>query len=79
MSKRLDQQRQVELEPKRIEHAISELRRIGKQVIHVDDKKVKFIHEGATVTLYPYSGWFSGKTVNDGRGIKELFRQITKQ
>jgi len=26
--------------------------------------------------VWPYTGWFSGKGVKDGRGIKKLLKQI---
>ena len=37
---------------------------------------LQFIFRGSPVTLYPYSGWFTGKTVKDGRGIHNLLKQI---
>lgn len=39
-------------------------------------KSIKVDHNGQTVTFYPYTGWFTGKSVVDGRGVKNLIKQI---
>lgn len=59
-----------------MQYAIDEIERLGYKIDLRDDKKIKFQFKGETVTLYPYSGWHSGKSINDGRGIKELIDQI---
>jgi len=73
---RLDTDRQKEQEPKRIEYAVSRLAQIGIEIDYEDDKKIKFTHKGHEVTLYPYSGWFTGKSVMDGRGVENLIKQL---
>ena len=35
-----------------------------------DNEKVKF---------FPYSGWHTGKSIKDGRGIENLLKQLKKQ
>lgn len=45
-------------------------------VTEVNATTLQFIFRGSPVTLYPYSGWFTGRTVTDGRGIKNLLKQI---
>ena len=37
---------------------------------------LQFQHNGNTVTVWPYTGWFAGKSVQDGRGIKNLLKQL---
>lgn len=77
MSQRLDQDREKELTPNRFQYAMDKLNELGIGEINIDDTKIQFKHNGETITLYPYSGWFSGKTVKDGRGIDLLLKQIT--
>lgn len=74
--KRLDTERQKELEPKRMDFAIEELAKINIQCFHRDSKKIKFLFKGKEVTFYPYSGWHTGKSINDGRGLKTLLDQL---
>lgn len=76
MSNRLDQEREAELQPKRIEFAISELKKKGIVTFISDKTTVKFNYKGETVTLFPYSGWHTGKSVKDGRGLQNLLNQI---
>jgi len=78
MSNRLNQKRQDTLEPSRVQHAINEL---SKRVfiIIATDAYIKFRFKEATIIYWPYSGWASGKTIKDGRGLKTLLKQIDKE
>lgn len=73
---RQDTERQMELEPQRIEYAKRKISELGYAITHEDGNSIQFVHAGKTVTLYPYSGWFSGKTVRDGRGLHHLLQQL---
>ena len=68
MSNRLDQVREEEETPKRAEYVRGKLEELGLEI--------RFQFKGNTIKLWPYSGWFSGKGVNDGRGIKKLLGQL---
>ncbi len=73
---RLNIERQNRLEPKRITHAIKCIEQLGYTITLRDNNKIQFIHKGETVTFYPYSGWATGKTIQDGRGINRLIEQL---
>lgn len=77
MSSRLDKDRQDKLQPIRMEHAIQRLEKMGYE-LGVGETFIKFYHKQAIITFYPYSGWHSGKTIEDGRGWNHLFKQLTK-
>lgn len=74
---RLNKKREQDLQPKRLEYCKSVINGLGYSITYEDDTKIKFLHKGHVVTLYPYSGWYSGKSINDGRGIENLFHQLT--
>ena len=57
---RLDIDKQNELEPKRIEFAKNSLKQLGLKIISANDKTIKFVYKDELITLYPYSGWFTG-------------------
>lgn len=75
MSKRLDQEREQRLEPLRMEKAVKEILELG-YVVDEYPKHLEFVFKGSRIMYYPYSGWASGKTIKDGRGLKNLLRQI---
>jgi hypothetical protein len=77
MSNRLNQDREKLLQPKRIDFARCELMNMGYDV-ESDDTKVIFMFKGERVTYFPYSGWHSGKSIEDGRGWDHLYKQLTK-
>lgn len=79
MSKRLDQDRENRLQPKRINDALVALDELKLEVVSIDATTVQFIYKGNKITFYPYSGWHTGKGITDGRGHKHLFDQLKKQ
>lgn len=79
MTKRLDKERQQELEPNRIKYAIGKLRELGIEPGFCDNTHLVFYWKGSIVKFYPYSGWHTGKSIKDGRGINNLLKQLKKQ
>lgn len=76
MSNRLDKEREARLQPLRIQTALVELDKVGILEFETDDTTIKFKHKGETVTYHPYSGWASGKSIKDGRGLQNLLKQL---
>lgn len=73
---RLDTERQAELEPERMDYCIKLLNSFGYSVIGQTENSIEFIFKGEKVTMLPYSGWHTGKSIKDGRGIQKLIDQI---
>jgi len=73
---RLNIERQIALEPERIRYAKEQITKLGYKIINETSTHFQFNFKGSIITLYPYSGWFSGKKVKDGRGLKSLLKQI---
>lgn len=74
--KRLNKEREQKLQPVRIDFAINELAKLGIEPTEINQTSIKFIFKDSQVTLFAYSGWFTGKSINDGRGINKLLAQI---
>lgn len=62
--------------PKRMHFATVELMKRGVQVVQVNPEKIEFDFKGEKVSFWPYTGWASGKSIEDGRGIKKLLKQL---
>lgn len=73
---RLNIERQKELEPSRMDHAKCQIEKFGYSIIEQTNTTLKFEYKGNVITLFPYSGWFTGKGIKDGRGINKLIKQI---
>ena len=69
-------ERQQELEPGRVEYARRQIENLGYTVTQMSPTTLQFTFMGSIVRVFPYSGWFTGKTVKDGRGIHKLLNQI---
>lgn len=76
MGERLNIERQNELEPKRIAHAKKKIESLGHEIVFESKKEIRFWFKGKTVCFFPYSGWHTGATIKDGRGLKKLIDQI---
>lgn len=74
--KRLNIDRQNELEPKRIEFAKKQIEALGYEVIEVNTKELNFIYKDNKVCFFPYSGWHQGVGIKAGRGINNLLKQL---
>ena len=65
------------IEKNRIEYAKRQLENLGYSVTSLPEQKaLTFLFNGNTITFYPYKGWFSGKGVTPGRGLKNLLNQL---
>jgi len=78
MSNRLNQEKEKKLQPLRMDKAVSELENRGFEVTH-DETRIDFKFNGKVVLYFPYSGWASGSSIKDGRGLNRLLRQLDKE
>lgn len=75
--KELNKKERQDKEPGRWKYVLETLRDKGYVPEEdADNKCIRFSFKGNTVTIWPYTGWFSGRGVKDGRGIKKLLKQI---
>jgi hypothetical protein len=73
---RLDKEKEARLQPKRIQTAIDELQKLGFEIYNITTTSIQFQFKGERVVFFPYSGWHTGKTIVDGRGLDKLLNQI---
>ena len=72
-------EKRAKKEPERKEHALQSLKALGYEVVYSENEKcVMFIHNGNIIRFYPYTAWFTGKGVKDGRGLANLLKQLKK-
>ena len=73
----LKKEKRYKEEPERINYAINRLQELGYEVHYRQDQKcVEFIYRGGIVRVYPYTGWYTGRAIKDGRGINTLLKQL---
>lgn len=76
MSSRLNQEREKELQPKRMATAKAEIEKRGLKITYIDGTQLAFMFKGQLVRFWPYSGWHTGRTIEDGRGLTHLLNQL---
>jgi len=79
MSKRINQERENKLQPIRMQKAIEEIEALKFVITKQDKTYLQFDFRGHTITFFPYSGWHTGKTIKDGRGLRKLLNQIKEK
>lgn len=75
MGNRLNQERQERLEPSRMKTAMETFTSMGLEPEN-DGKKITFVYKGSQIQYFPYTGWATGKTIKDGRGLDFLVKQL---
>jgi len=80
MPKRLNQNRQDELEPYRIETTKFALQELGAKNLRMIDYGAgfRFNFLDLEVRFWPYSGWWSGSKIGSGRGFRKLLQILEK-
>ncbi len=73
---RLDKDRQKRLEPQRLNKAVTEITNLGYSIVDKSGTMVSFLFKNEIVIFYVYSGWATGKSIKDGRGLENLLKQI---
>ena len=73
---RLNIDRQKRIEPERMSYAFHSLARLGIMAWSKSNIEINFIYKNSLIKFYPYSGWHTGKTVKDGRGLNKLLEQL---
>lgn len=67
----------IRKELNRIKYAIFKLKELGYISKYIEKEKcITFMYRDAIVKFYPYTGWHTGKTIKDGRGICNLIKQL---
>lgn len=77
-SPRLDGQKQARLEPERLKEALEKLEEMGFATKTIGNNEIHFDFKGSRIIYFPYTQWASGKTINDGRGLNALLKQLSK-
>ena len=73
---RLNIDRQNKLEPERMQHAIHSLGKIGMIIQLATTKEIQLVYKNELIKFFPYSGWHTGKSIKDGRGLNNLLKQL---
>ena len=64
-------------EPERVFFAMNELMKLGfNPTFYVAEKYIEFKFKNSLVKFFPFTGWATGKTIKDGRGLENLLKQI---
>jgi len=65
-----------ELQPRRMQYAINMIEKAGCEITFKDEKEIIFQYQGERINFFPYTGWATGKSIKDGRGINKLIEQL---
>jgi hypothetical protein len=79
MSARLDKEKEKILSPKRMLYAKEKILQSGFPITFESETELRFLFNNHEIKLFPYSGWHTGKSIIDGRGIEKLLSQLNEQ
>ena len=73
---RLDEERQLKYEQQRIDQAAKKIFQSGCEILEQTNRSVTFLYKDQVCRIWPYSGWHTGKSITDGRGLRNLLKQL---
>ena len=71
----MDSKKKIEAERK--DFAMFQLDKLGIEFTYEDDSEIRFDWKGKQVKFFPFSGWHTGGSIRDGRGLKNLLKQLS--
>lgn len=75
----LDKEKKKAQEPERMLFAKKQIESLGYLVFQLDQNTLIFQYNDHDIKFYPFTGWATGKTIKDGRGLNNLLKQITNE
>lgn len=60
----------------RMQYALLQFDIIGVPIESRDDTTIILKHKGETIMFFPFTGWHTGKSITDGRGLNNLLKQL---
>lgn len=66
----------ADLEADRLKYAKEKITELGYVIIEESKSELSFMFNNQLVKIFPFTGWHTGKSIIDGRGIKNLLKQI---
>jgi hypothetical protein len=60
----------------RLEFAEMRILELGFDITSVNKTELRFEFNGSMIYFFPFTGWHSGKTIQDGRGLNNLLKQL---
>ncbi len=63
----------------RMEHAVKKLEDAGHIIDILDTSSLTIEHKGQLVTFFPFTGWHTGRTIKDGRGLNKLLEKLAHE
>ncbi len=64
------------IQKSRLEYAEMMILELGFDIVSANKTELRFEFNGNTVYFFPFTGWHSGKTIQDGRGLNNLLKQL---
>ena len=61
---------------RRIEYAKKKFTELKITFTIIGKKEIQFNHKDELIKFFPYTGWHTGKSITDGRGIENLLKQL---
>ena len=64
------------LQKDRLEFAEMMILELGFDITSINKTELRFEFNGSIIFFFPFTGWHSGKTIQDGRGLNNLLKQL---
>lgn len=64
------------IQKERLEFAKMKIEELGIDIVFECGSRIEFEFLGETIQYYPFKSWATGKSIEDGRGLNNLLKQL---
>ena len=64
------------LQKNRLEFAEMMILNLGFDITFKCETRIEFYYKDELIQFYPFKGWATGKSIEDGRGLNNLLKQL---
>lgn len=65
-----------QIQKERLEYAEMQILSIGIDITFTCESRIEFYYNDELIQYYPFKAWATGKSIEDGRGLNNLLKQL---
>jgi hypothetical protein len=69
-------EKRIVLQPQRMAYCVEQVSSLGFEIFDQNENSFCFEYKNQKIQMFPFTGWHTGKSIKDGRGIENLLKQI---
>lgn len=65
-----------QIQKDRLEYAEMRILELGIDIVFKCESRIEFYYNDELIQFFPFKSWSTGKSIQDGRGLENLLKQL---